>query len=356
MRLTLRVDGGGRHPFAPRSVADIKTANDEMFDRIDEFSLAVARWQTLPDHEKEKHLRCIEAAGRVLGQALFGDELSTFASLLEGYGARRLELVVADDTFSPYWDFLRLPTAAGDAYLGELVTITPGYFLRINDQPGELADEFAITVLDDFPIGLAEDETLHSACRDRRSRARDTVEELYVLEPIVRHVDDVDILRPLNPKTRLAEVTEINRWLSPQRRVVHFNCHGMGAERGRNTDPELQVSRTFRFGKADLDTGDLSYALVNLNVCESAVGTYSSRKTLVQTFHDQNALATIATTFAVDDRFATEFARSLYGRLATSDLLTSVHETRKAMLAQHNHPMSLMYTFTGASSFRLDKV
>lgn len=354
--LTLRISGGGSYPFTPRPVADINAANDELFDKVDDFSLDVHRWQTLPAPDKDKHLRDIEAAGRALGHALFGAELPIFASLIERYGARRLELVVEDETFSPYWDFVRLPSASGEAYLGELVTITPGYILRVDDQPDDLAEEYATTVLDDFTIGLAEDETLPSACRDRHSRARSSVEELYVLEPIVKHVDDVDILPPLNPKARSAEVTGLNLWLSLQRRVVHFNCHGRGAGRGRNVDPELEISRAFRVGKADLDADDLSYALVNLNVCESAVGTYSRRRTLVQAFHDQNAHATIATTFSVDDRFATEFARSLYTRLATSDLLTSMHETRKAMLAQHNHPMSLMYTFTGASSFRLDKV
>jgi hypothetical protein len=299
----------------------------------------------------------MSCAGRALADALFGPELTTFVGLVTKYGARRLDLVVFDETFSPYWDFLRVVRGGVEMYLGDFVTVTPGYTLRTDHPPPEdMGDEFEITILDDLgPVGLVEDETLPSAHLNPIT-TEGTLKEINTLIPVVKDLSEVDILRPMISSARPKEVAAMNKWLGPQRRLVHFNCHGSSATRGRNADPVLNVTRSFSVDKTDLHTCDLSYGLVNLNVCNSAVGTYSSRKTFCQTFHDQNAAATICTTGSVDDGFATAFARELYGRLVNQDLLTSMHETRRALSTQHKHPMSLMYTFTGVGSFRLDTV
>jgi hypothetical protein len=357
VKLFMTFSGGGSHKFLPRRLADIRAANDRMFDSLDDFSFAVGDWDRLDEQTRNEHLIPIASAGRALADALFGSELPTFVEMLMKHRSRRLELVVMDEGFNPYWDFLRLPHNGVEMYLGGLVTVTPGYFDNAN-APKDMADEFEVAALGtDFgPVALAEDESLASACRGRHSTSRASVEEIYTLQPVVGDLSEIDVLRHLDPQSRGNEVAEINRWLGPMRRLVHFNCHGLSADRGRNADPNLQVTRSFSFGKTDIDAGDLSYALINLNVCNSAVGTYSSRRTLSQTFHDQNAAATICTTGSVDDGFATIFSRELYGRLAKDDLLTAMHETRKALLSRHNHPMSLMYTFTGPSAFRLDRL
>lgn len=352
----LRTSAGGAHQFSPRPLADINASNDAMFVCLDEFSKDVWQWSTTLDPaDRNKHLDDMAAAGRDLATALFGDELPTFVGLLSQHHARRLDIVVCDETFSPYWDFVRIVHRGTEIYLGDLVVVTAGYTLPVDEEPENMEEEYPIVRLPRpiGPVGLVEDEDLPSSSRNP---ATGVAKEISTLTPIVHHVSNVDVLRPMVTSARATEIDELNRWLGPQRRVVHFNCHGASATRGRNVDPSLNITTSFSVDKSDLHTCDLSYGLVNLNVCNSAVGTYSSRKTFCQAFHDQNAEATICTTGSVDDSFATAFAEVLYERLANEDLLTSMHEARRTLSRTHQHPMSLMYTFTGPSSFRLDRV
>lgn len=357
--VTARLPGGRRYPFAPRPRADIDAANDELVDRVDDFSLDVYRWASLDPQVKNRHLNDIEAAGRKLAEKMFGDQLPNFVNLVKQYRPRRLEIEVLDEAFSPLLDLIRILDAGKEIYLGEVVTVTSGFdggVLQFEQPSANAMEDEFVMPLKEFAVGLAEDSSLPSACRDRSSTARAAIEEIYALRPIVSDLSDVDILRSLDPTSREDGLEELNQWLHPLRRVVHFNCHGISAGRGRNDDPNIQITEKFSFDKDDLHDRDLSFALVTLNVCNSAVGTYSSRKTLAQAFHDQNAMATVCTTGAVDDRFATDFACELYARLAGADLLTAMHDTRRELLRRHQHPMSLMYTFTGEGAFRLDKI
>lgn len=295
----------------------------------------------------------IEKVGREFTRELLGAEADAFLAVIRR--SARLQLNVTDPTIRIPWDFLVFDDAKSPKFLGSFVVITPQFY--VNRRICRTADEFAPGPLGGrFQVGLVEDDTLDSACIDRQDPARADLEEIRTLVPLVRSVSAIKICGKLDRgQPRSSQIASFQKWLADERRVLHFNCHG-NPPVGRNDYPDLRVSELFELKGADL-TGaaahnqNIAHGLVNLNVCKSAVGTYSPRKTLGQLFHDQNAEAVVCTTGVVADFFATIFARELYSRLGRCDLLTAMHETRTFLLDTLKHPMSLMYTFTGTGRF-----
>lgn len=333
----------------------VRDASDGMRSALDAFSSSMSLWPTMSDEAKDEHVEALKKAGRKLTKEMFDGREAEFVRELDAMSVKTVNIRSHFEE-QLMIEFCVLKDADTEFFLGERCLCI--YRMQSRER-GLLDKALDIPPLteDDLLVGYAEDDDLGSACAEHKKATRPAEEEIYVAADLAGGLDALSVLDPLTAAFTSTDKGNLIAWLRDRRHVVHFNCHATDAASGEK--PRLQVRSRSRFGREELgsDRMDLTGTFVFLNACYSAVGTRSIRSSMAEYFRGQGADCIACSIGALDDRFATMFARELYRELGAkkSTIFSAFLECRGRLVKQEKHPMALMYTYLGPDQFVLPR-
>lgn len=276
------------------------------------------------------------------------------------------------------WEFLNIADKGKPCYAGLKVMFSlhpqtdegtrslPS--IRVSDAP-EFDDTFQ-RFLGPTPtaklVSFASDSGLPSGHNSANGVSSRQDREISVLEPLVKSLNEVQVLKDLDGSSsgnRQLELNELYKWLSEnEAHIWHFACHSYDYEEDNEPTQKIRLRTDFCVSCNDitnmpgsLAAGQCNFAFDSqflfLNCCNSAYNQYGIDYSVAMSFYNMNANVIVCTTGAVDDGYATNFARQFYRFVAAAEdkyeAWQALLETRQAMYENNGNPMGLFYTLMG---------